>query len=161
GVQPSDTYTATRGYGWSAAVSGYDRGSGGTPAALFRDGAWGYGSGTFQVSAPAGSYDVRVYVGDPYAPRQGITVTAGSQTVAVDPAASRFGYVTLYGVPASGGVVSFTVNGSVWVAAGVEVASAGGLPAPATPAAATLPAGGRRLDFNGASGDTAAGFTAA
>ena len=25
GVQPSDTYTPTRGYGWQAAVAGYDR----------------------------------------------------------------------------------------------------------------------------------------
>jgi hypothetical protein len=143
-------------------VGGYDRGGGGTPAALFQDGVWGQSPGTFQVGVPNGSYDVRVYVGDPYQAWQGITVTAGPQMAAVDPAASRFGYVTLYGVPVTGGLLGVTIsaNGYVWVAAGLEVATAGSLPAPATPASAVL-SGVRRLDFDGASADTLAGFTSA
>jgi hypothetical protein len=161
GVQPGDTYTPSRGYGWQTAVSGYDRGSGGTPATLFQDGAWGYTSGTFQVSMPAGSYDVRVYVGDPYQAWGGLTVTAGAQTAAVDTNVSRFGYVTLYGVPAVGGVVSVTINGGIWVASGVEMALAGSLPAPSATGTPAFPAGGLRLDFNGPSALTAAGFTPA
>jgi glutamine cyclotransferase len=161
-VTGSDVYTPARGNGWAAAVGDYDRGSapGASPVALFQDGVWGSGSGTFKLDLPAGSYDVRVYIGDPYQVWAGITVTVGTQTVAVDPAASRFGYVTLFGVSPVAGTLNVTINGSTWVAAGLEVATAGNLPAPATPTATTL-SGVLRLDVNGPSGDTLAGFTAA
>lgn|GEM_PF-3554756 len=106
GVQPSDTYTTNAGYGWKTAVYGYDRGNGtgGPPTELYRDGAWGFGSGTFQIGVTAGaSRDVRLYYGDPYTAWSGLSLQVeGSLTapVNVDPAGARYDYMNT--VPPAG-----------------------------------------------------------
>ena len=165
GVLPSALYTTTTGYGWKTAVNGYDRGigTGGSPTALFQDGAWGQDPGVFQVGVTAGAArDVRVYYGDPYNAWTGITVKVeGNPTpVVVDANVDRYGYVTSNGNDAnSDGILDITIMGGVWVASGLDLATPGNLPTPATPAATTLPAGGARLDFNGGANDTISGFT--
>ena len=177
GVQPTDAFNPTAGFGWQAAVNGYDRGPTSTSItpALFEDGAWGYGSGTFEVAVTKGSSrDIRVYVGDPYNAWGGITISAegGSGPVAVDPVNNRFSYVTLSGTDANNdGILTIAINGGVWVASGMDVATTGNLPAasspppvvppppPPPPAANLLSPTGIRLDFNGSSVDTAPGFT--
>jgi hypothetical protein len=154
-VSNTAVYSPTIGYGWTTAEGGYDRGAGSVPAPypanLYRAGAWGEGSGTFEVSVPIGSTDdVRVYVGDPYNAWAGITVSVdGSTPVAVDPVLDRYGYVTVMGVTDTHdtGVVDITINGGVWVASGVDVATTGGLPTPATGASNPIPATGTRLEF--------------
>jgi hypothetical protein len=153
GVLPASTFNANAGYGWKGPVGGYDRGAGtgGSPTALFEDGAWGAGSGVFEVGVPAGSdRDVRVYVGDPYAAWTGITVKVeGNATpVAVDAAASRYGFVTLNGSDANAdGVLDITILGGTWVASGIDVATTGNLPEPATAVPPSIPAAGVRLQF--------------
>ncbi|HEY2910229.1 MAG TPA: hypothetical protein VGI99_08280, partial [Gemmataceae bacterium] len=177
GVQPTDAFNPTASFGWQTAVNGYDRGPSSTSVApaLFEDGAWGYGSGTFEVAVTKGSSrDIRVYIGDPYNAWGGITVSAegGSGPVAVDPVNDRFSYVTLSGSDAnSDGILTIAVNGGVWVASGMDVATPGNLPAaaspppvvppppPPPPAANLLTPTGIRLDFDGPSVDTAPGFT--
>ncbi len=154
-VPNTTVYSPTIGYGWSTVENGYDRGVGSVPAPypanLYRAGAWGEGSGTFEVSVPIGSTDdVRVYVGDPYNAWAGITVSVdGSTPVAVDPVVDRFGYVTVTGVADTHdtGVVDITINGGIWVVSGVDVATTGGLPTPATGASNPIPATGTRLEF--------------
>ena len=154
-VPNTTVYSPTIGYGWSTVENGYDRGVGSVPAPypanLYRAGAWGEGSGTFEVSVPIGSTDdVRVYVGDPYNAWAGITVSVdGSTPVAVDPVVDRFGYVTVTGVTDTHdtGVVDITINGGIWVASGVDVATTGGLPTPATGASNPIAATGTRLEF--------------
>ena len=176
-VTGGDLYTPSRGNGWAAGVGDYDRAPGSfpTPAGvnsdLYRDGAWGtYSPGTFQVSVPNGTYDVRVYVGDPYGtwPNEVVTASGGaaSKSATSDQLVSRYGYVTLYGVSVTSGVLSVSIGSAtlyVWTAAGVEVATAGNLPtplvAPSSPPVVTLSAP-RRLDFDSGS-PTAAGFTSA
>jgi hypothetical protein len=153
GVPNTTMYSATTGYGWQTAVSGYDRGAGSVPAAgpqdLYRAGAWGEGSGAFEVSVPSGSTDdVRVYVGDPYNAWSGITVSVdGGTPVAVDPVLDRFGYVTVYGVVDTlhTGLMSITISASIWVVSGIDVATSGGLPNPATGLATTVSS--TRLEF--------------
>ena len=117
----------------------------------------------FQVGVTAGAArDVRVYYGDPYNAWTGITVKVeGNATpVVVDANVDRYGYVTLNGNDAnSDGILDITIMGGVWVASGLDLATPGNLPAPASATATTLPAGGTRLDFNGASNDTIPGFT--
>ncbi|HEV3310496.1 MAG TPA: hypothetical protein VG815_08260, partial [Chloroflexota bacterium] len=155
-VPNTTVYAPTIGYGWSAAVSGYDRGAASTSgptANLFRAGAWGQGSATFEVSVPTGSTDdARVYVGDPYAAWGGITVSAdGGTPVAVDATIDRFGFVTVTATDIHDtGILDITVSGGIWVAAGMDVAQAGALPTPATGLANTnnLGAGGHEsLEF--------------
>ena len=163
GVLPSTLYTASSGFGWKTAVNGYDRGNGtgGSPTTLFQDGAWGYGSGIFEVGVATGAArDVRLYYGDPYTGWTGISVKVeGNPTAAlVDSVVDRYGFVTLSGSDAnSDGILDITVLGGVWVASGLDIATTGGLPAPATPAASPLTAGvGRRLEF---ASPAIAGFT--
>ena len=163
-VPSSTVYTPTIGYGWQMAVNSYDRGAGSVPAPypanLFRAGAWGEGSGTFEVSVPAGSTDdVRVYVGDPYNAWAGITVSVdGGTPVGVNAVAQRYGYVTLPGNAVPSGLLSVTISGGIWVASGVEVATTGGLPTPATGATNPITATGTRLEFT--TGTVYSGFTA-
>jgi hypothetical protein len=72
GVRGADTYTTSRGFGWDAVVTEFERVvtslSKGTTA-LYRDGHFGTGSArTFRVQVAAGlpgpDYQVRVYLGD-------------------------------------------------------------------------------------------------
>jgi hypothetical protein len=131
------TYSPSNGFGWKAAVNGYDRGPGtaGTPDALFRDGAWGQDKATFQVGVALGaSRDVRFYYGDPYSVWNGITVQVeGNLTpVTVDGTVDRYGYVQTSGFDANNdGILDIVVNGAVWVASGMDVATTGNLPTPA------------------------------
>lgn len=171
-ITGSSVYSPSAGYGWSSAVGDYDRTGQGVPpphtVALFTDGVWGYGQGVFQVSVPLGSVtrDVRLYVGDPYYKWEGVQlVVEGNPTPAqVNTAVGWYGYVTASGSDANNdGVLNVTIksaSNSIWVAAGLEVAAVGALPAPITPAATTLPPAGLRLDLNNSS-PTAAGFTGA
>jgi hypothetical protein len=151
-VPNTTVYTPTTGYGWTSAVSGYDRGAGsagGTTDNLFRAGAWGQGSATFEVSVAVGSTDdVRVYVGDPYAAWSGITVRLdGGAPVSVDPKIDRFGFVTLEATDTGDtGIMDVTISGGTWVAAGMDVATAGNLPTPATGLANAL-SGVQRDEF--------------
>ncbi len=165
-VPNTTVYSPTIGYGWTTVESGYDRGVGSVPAPypanLYRAGVWGEGSGTFEVSVPKNSdEDVRVYVGDPYNAWAGITVSVNGSTLeAVDPVADRFGYVTLYDVSDGGtGILDITINGGIWVASGVDVATTGGLPTPATGATNPISATGTRLEFV-TPGTAIAGFAA-
>ena len=164
-VLPGAVYSSTAGYGWKNAVNGYDRGLGsaGSPDDLFRDGAWGQDSGVFRVGVAVGaSREVRLYYGDPYTTWNGITVKVeGNATpVNVDSVLNRYGYVTQTGSDANAdGLLDITIMGGVWVASGLDVAVPNNLPTPASAAATTLPPGGARLDFNGGSNDTIAGFT--
>ncbi len=161
-VPNTTLYTATRGYGWQTAVGGYNRGAASVSnvnaPALFQSGAWGSGSGTFEVTVPKNSTDdVRVYVGDPYSDWAGITVSVdGGAPVAVDPTVDQFGYVTVYGTTDPGtGIMNIKLSGPVWVVAGLQVAPTGQLPAPATGSATTL-SGVDRLEF---SNNPIGGFT--
>jgi hypothetical protein len=155
-VPNTTVYTGTIGYGWQTAVGGYDRGAAmvpaGEPTNLFRAGAWGEGSATFAVSVPKGSTDdVRVYVGDPYNAWSGITVSVeGNPTpAAVDGTIDRYGFVALTGTDSNDdGILDITINGGVWVASGMDIATTGHLPTPATlpttPVSSTTPT---RLEF--------------
>jgi hypothetical protein len=75
-VQPADTYSAARGFGWSAAPrGGFDRGalSGTTQSSLLRDGHYGAsgasGARTFRADLPApGDYEITVTIGDNSSP---------------------------------------------------------------------------------------------
>ena len=166
GVSNATVYSSAQGYGWQDAVLGYDRGAAaasgaGANAALFQDGATRSGgfAGTFQVAVPNGgvSRDVRVYVGDPStAPAETVTVE-GAGAIPVDTILNKYGFITATATDANNdGVITIAFNGANWVAAGVDVATPGSLPAPA---AATAPALPLRVDFNGPANDTLSGFT--
>jgi hypothetical protein len=165
GVPGTTVYGGSNGYGWGAAVGQYSRGAGSSGLSsadnLFQDGAWGFGSATFFAEvSPGDSREVRVYIGDPYAVRHGLYVQAeGGSKVSFDNTLFRYGFVTVSGTDTNNdGKLGVTIGSNhIWVVAGIEMATAGNLPAPQYP---TLPGvASARYDFNGAGGDTASGFT--
>jgi fibronectin-binding autotransporter adhesin len=165
GVPGTTVYGGSNGYGWGAAVGQYSRGAGSSGLSsadnLFQDGAWGFGSATFFAEvSPGDSREVRVYIGDPYAVRHGLYVQAeGGSKVSFDNTLFRYGFVTVSGTDTNNdGKLGVTIGSNhIWVVAGIELATAGNLPAPQYP---TLPGvASARYDFNGAGGDTASGFT--
>ena len=144
-------YTPGAGYGWQGGVAGgFDRGVASLPPSftadqqsLYRDAAWGQGTGIFQFAVPMGAantYAARVYVGDSYQNWGGIAVQLeGGSVVSVDTAAHPFWSYLLSGSDVNGdGVLTLTVTGSVWVVNGIDIiqtagTSSGTLPASVGP----------------------------
>ncbi len=96
GIQPSETFTATRGYGWTAAVTSFDRS---TSDALNRDGHQGTTTaGVFQIQITAGkNYVVQVYVGDAAYALTSEKVTLSFQGTATPPGTYQNGTVAILG----------------------------------------------------------------
>jgi hypothetical protein len=134
GIRGNTLYNATDGYGWTATVSEFQRGTTGysidpDSVPLYRDGHWGSAARTFQVAVtPGGSYNVRVYVGDRSFARNNIQVTvegALAQTV-LPTTANQFRALTISGSDAnSNGILTVTIvnlgGDPYWVINGMDV----------------------------------------
>ncbi len=125
--------TTVNGVGFKAAAGEYDRNptsypnvSKTTDPALFRDAAWGSGSGTFRVLVQAGATDVpvRVYSYDAFSGRGPITVTAeGGAKQTLTPSLTTPAVYDLLGSDSNNdGFLDITVaGGAVWMMNGIEV----------------------------------------
>jgi hypothetical protein len=143
-VLGTGTYTSGNGYGWNSAVNMFERDLLQYPAsnAFYSRGAWGSGSSTFAIAVPPNSFSagttfsMRAYLSDPYANWGGITVSAeggGSFTVssnATTPTEVLFNnnVQDLNG----DGLVTLTINASIWVLNGLDFATGATLPAAPT-----------------------------
>jgi hypothetical protein len=106
-----------------------------TQVPLYQDGAWGFGTGVFQVAVTknAPNMAARIYVGDSYTNWPYIVLNVeGGTPLALDTSATPFGAYTLTGADANGdGKWDISISsGYVWVVNGIDVTSAGmgGLP---------------------------------
>jgi fibronectin type 3 domain-containing protein len=117
GVQGSDVYSASRGYGWVTPAGEFDRGTASsTPVELYRDGHWGQVN-TFRIQVrPGVPYDVRVYVGDQQWARDFIRVRAeGSgdpayNVIVPSTPAGQFATATLTNIVSADGVLDLEVR---------------------------------------------------
>ena len=103
-----------------------------SPANLFRDGAWGSGTGVFQVAVTPSQTNlaVRIYVGDSFMNWSGISLTVEGNTGGVvfpDTNANPFFSYVLAGSDSNGdGVWNISISsGDVWVVNGIDVATGG------------------------------------
>jgi hypothetical protein len=142
-VRGSNTYSATQGFGWNVAVPEFDRGGAagtGTPA-LYRDGNYGSAARTLSIQVGAGSYNLRVYLGDALQARDQMQVTvegAGAPQV-VNTAAGMFATPTFTGSDVNDdGKIDMTIvdlgGDPYWVVNGIDITS-GALPPQAQVAA--------------------------
>jgi hypothetical protein len=141
GVRGATTYSPSRGYGWNAATSEFERPG---PTALRRDGHYGAGSSgnTFTIQVqPGTSYSVRVYVGDAWFTRDRIEVAvegASAYTIA-SLAAGAYDTRTVTGSSADS-TLTITIRDlggdPYWVVNGIDIWT----PAAADPGVQTLQA---------------------
>jgi hypothetical protein len=141
-VRGADVYDAASGYGWNLVASEFQRDNSGLGAAslqsMYRDGHWQSGNRTFQVDVDrTESYDVRIYTGDRNFARNQLQVTVeGAVQALVATAANEFKSITV-NVPAFtvgvDGILDIDIanlgGDPYWVINGIEVATAGNLPA--------------------------------
>jgi len=129
-VRGNTVFSTALGYGWLTGVNEFQRTVASTPInpSLYRDGAWDFGTGTFRVAvAPSGSYTARVYVGDSFANRFGITVMGeNGAVVSYDSVASQYGFVTVTGNDVNNDGffdirISTIGGGGIWVANGIDI----------------------------------------
>jgi hypothetical protein len=142
-VRGDTLFTTAKGYGWTGTQYEFERTAAsvsakGVPATqvpLYQDGAWGFGTGVFQVAVTknAPNMAARVYVGDSYTNWPYIVLSAeGGTPLPLNTSATPFGAYTLTGADANGdGKWDISISsGYVWVINGIDVTSAGmgGLP---------------------------------
>jgi hypothetical protein len=127
-VRGSTLYTADSGFGWTVAVSEFQRSSAAkTSVALYRDGHWGSAARTFDVAVNAGQeYSVRVYVGDASFARNNIQVRLeeGNWLTLDSTGANQFVSAVLTGSSSDGRLnISIRNNGGdpYWVFNGIDV----------------------------------------
>ncbi len=133
GLSGSTKFNALAGFGFKTAVGDFDRnpasfpnvGATATPD-LFRDGAWGSGTGAFRILVEAGATNVpiRVYAYDAYSTRGNLTVTAEGGAKQTLPTSLTVPAVfdVLGSDTNNDGILDFEISGfSTWVMNGVEV----------------------------------------
>jgi hypothetical protein len=133
-VRGNQLYNANSGYGWTQAVSEFQRGTTGYNLAdqanvpLYRDGHWGSAARTFQVAVTQGvDYGVRVYVGDRSFARNLILVTVEGAAAQIVPstAANEFAAVSFTGKSTDDGILTITIVNTggdpYWVINGIDV----------------------------------------
>lgn len=142
GINETELFALSKGYGWASSPQGIDRGGSPPPTtiALYQDGDAGASNttGTFRRDLPNGTYDVRVYVGDRSLPRNGIQVRAEASagwTSVPATAANAFTTAT-FTVTVSDGMLDFEItqipgNANGWILNGIDIAPTGTLPAAA------------------------------
>ncbi|MCL4207488.1 MAG: hypothetical protein KJ000_33815, partial [Pirellulaceae bacterium] len=131
GVRGNQLYSDQNGYGWTQAVSEFQRASAAkSSVALYRDGHWGSAVRTFQVSADdTKTYSIRVYVGDASFARDRIQASVNGGTwVNMTPlsiGANVFATINVSGVSAVGGKLSISIRDAggdpYWVVNGIDV----------------------------------------
>ncbi|MCL4202267.1 MAG: autotransporter-associated beta strand repeat-containing protein [Pirellulaceae bacterium] len=130
GIRGNHLYTASNGYGWTQAVSEFQRASAAkTSVDLYRDGHWGSAAQTFRVAADnALTYGIRVYLGDPSFARNFIQVStdgfASHQTAAAT-GANQFTTVVFTNVTPTDGLLNISIRNAggdpYWVVNGIDV----------------------------------------
>jgi fibronectin type 3 domain-containing protein len=129
-VRGNNLYNDTNGFGWTTAVSEFQRANAATPTpALHRDGHWGSAVRTFQVSADSSTYNVRVYVGDASFARDRIEASVnGSDWIPMAPisvAANNFATILVENVTAQAGKLNISIRDAggdpYWVVNGMDV----------------------------------------
>ncbi|MCL4205693.1 MAG: VCBS repeat-containing protein, partial [Pirellulaceae bacterium] len=147
GVRGNQLYNASDGFGWTQAVSEFQRASAAkTSVALYRDGHWGSAVRTFQVAVnPLQNYNVRVYVGDASFARDKIQASIdGVNWVTMDPVsigANVFATILMENIDPDAPVMSIMIRDAggdpYWVVNGMDVWSGSNDPGVANLLAAT------------------------
>lgn len=111
---------------------------------LYRDGAWGMGTATYQITVPAGSTDsVRVYIGDSYTNWPGISLSVeGGGSISVNTSATPFAGYVLTGADLNGdGILTVTISAQTWVMDGIDIVQGAASNLPPAPQLATVTGG--------------------
>jgi hypothetical protein len=119
GVLPTDAYSNGLGYGWSAGVTGFDRG---TPNALLQDGNSNTSATDFIVDHPNGQYVVKVVMGDATTDRNGMSVGIGGNTILSNLSVPAGQFLSkLFATTVTNGQIDVRFNGANWAVNALDI----------------------------------------